>query len=55
MFNQSTDKGYCSECNCVIERMEDVCVLTHAGPGLSLRPLCEPCCDKLLADWQQRP
>ena len=38
----------CSACGKELQ-VEDVFVITHGGPKISLRPFCEPCADQVLA------
>jgi hypothetical protein len=42
----------CTRCHRELE-IEDVFVLTHAGPTLSLKPLCEPCADNALRVYRR--
>lgn len=41
----------CSRCQ-KLTLIEDIFVLSHAGPKISLRPYCEPCADLMLTEYQ---
>ncbi len=47
----SAEDWTCSKCGKKIP-IEDVFVITHGGPKISLRPFCEPCVDEVLAKHQ---
>jgi len=51
---QPTETWGCTRCRKAVP-IEDVFVLREAGPALSLKPLCEPCADFLLAKYQANP
>jgi predicted RNA-binding Zn-ribbon protein involved in translation (DUF1610 family) len=46
------NKWNCSKCGVEL-RVEDVFVITHGGPKISLRPFCEPCADVVIAENQK--